>query len=191
MLGDRIAKTIASLCLLVAFLSTGPLSENPGSWASDPPDPASPHSSPSVQGTSGDSASFPGIPAEVPLSLYGPDALSAYQHSWNPLTAGPHLVSYADTLPEGVFNARFFFYTRFTQAHIPTAEESRESLPDFTKPSCSRWKRCISGSGPIRNWQSFLPSSGRFHRSEEPRSMAQDGSVLKYVQKDWKREKGW
>jgi hypothetical protein len=26
------------------------------------------------------------------------------------------MVSYADTLPEGVFNARFFFYSRFTQA---------------------------------------------------------------------------
>nr|AAX38536.1 ORF376 [Leptospirillum ferrooxidans] len=51
-----------------------------------------------------------------PLSLNGPDALSVYKHSWNPLTAGPNLVSYADTLPEGVFNARFFFYSRFTQA---------------------------------------------------------------------------
>lgn len=30
------------------------------------------------------------------------------------MTAGPDLVSYADTLPEGVFNVRFFFYIRFT-----------------------------------------------------------------------------
>ena len=51
-----------------------------------------------------------------PISWNGPDALAAYKRVWNPLTAGPNLVSYADTLPEGVFNARFFFYTRFTQA---------------------------------------------------------------------------
>ncbi len=57
-----------------------------------------------------------GAGPEESLSLNGPDALAAYKHSWNPLTAGPDLVSYADTLPEGVFNARFFFYTRFTQA---------------------------------------------------------------------------
>ena len=62
------------------------------------------------------------------LSLNGPDALAAYKHSWNPLTAGPDLVSYADTLPEGVFNARFFFYTRFTQAQY-TDSGGITSLP--------------------------------------------------------------
>lgn len=116
LLGIRIEMTTINIGLCAVFLTAGLLSENPGCWAAGPPVPALPHSSPSVQGTSGDSASFPGSPAEAPLSLNGPDALSAYQHSWNPLTAGPNLVSYADTLPEGVFNARFFFYSRFTQA---------------------------------------------------------------------------
>ncbi len=62
------------------------------------------------------SSTDPSERSSPPLSLNGPDALSAYKHSWNPLTAGPDLVSYADTLPEGVFNTRFFFYSRFTQA---------------------------------------------------------------------------
>lgn len=55
-----------------------------------------------------------GAGPEKSLSLNGPDTLAAYKHSWNPMTAGPDLVSYADTLPEGVFNVRFFFYIRFT-----------------------------------------------------------------------------
>jgi hypothetical protein len=50
------------------------------------------------------------------LSLNGPDALNAYRKSWNPLTSGPDLISTADTLPEGEFNARFLMYARFTQA---------------------------------------------------------------------------
>lgn len=42
------------------------------------------------------------------LSLNGPDALSAYRHSPNPLTSGPDLMPTADTLPEGEFNVRFY-----------------------------------------------------------------------------------
>ena len=55
-------------------------------------------------------------PSVHPLSLNGADALSAYRHTWNPLTSGPDLMPTADTLPEGEFNARFFMYGRFTQA---------------------------------------------------------------------------
>lgn len=51
-----------------------------------------------------------------PLSLNGPDALSAYRKMWNPITGGPDLSPLADTLPEGEFNGRMFFYSRFTQA---------------------------------------------------------------------------
>ena len=57
------------------------------------------------------------VPArQHPLSLNGPDALTAYRKSWNPLTSGPDLMPQADTLPEGEFNVRFFMYGRFTQA---------------------------------------------------------------------------
>ncbi|MHB1563126.1 MAG: hypothetical protein ACYCXP_03400 [Leptospirillum sp.] len=100
------------LAFLLAILPVFSLGAD--GWA-DPPGNTTQPAPPALQGSSSPSpASAPtGSP---PLSLNGPDALSAYQHSWNPLTAGPNLVSYADTLPEGVFNTRFFFYSRFTQA---------------------------------------------------------------------------
>ncbi len=107
--------------------------------------PPAPSSSASSQGASSGSVSATGdspptVPAastqktepeNPPLSLNGPDALAAYKHSWNPLTAGPDLVSYADTLPEGVFNARFFFYTRFTQAQYTDSGGITSLPPNF------------------------------------------------------------
>ena len=50
------------------------------------------------------------------LSRNGADALDAYRHGWNPITGGPEFLPLADTLPEGEFNARMFFYSRFTEA---------------------------------------------------------------------------
>ena len=95
---------------------------------------AAPPSSTPASGLPGAASSPPSVPAnaeETPLSLNGPDALAAYKHSWNPLTAGPDLVSYADTLPEGVFNARFFFYTRFTQAQYTDSGGIASLPPNF------------------------------------------------------------
>ena len=66
-----------------------------------------------------------------PLSRNGPDALASYKRVWNPLTAGPNLVSYADSLPEGVFNARFFFYTRFTQGQYTNSGGVTGLPPNF------------------------------------------------------------
>lgn len=51
-----------------------------------------------------------------PLSLNGADALAAYRKMWNPITGGPNFTPLADTLPEGEFNGRMFFYSHFTQA---------------------------------------------------------------------------
>jgi hypothetical protein len=63
----------------------------------------------------------PDTNAPIPLTRHknsrnGPDALDAYRHSWNPLTAGPNFIPPPDTVPEGEFNGRFFFYSAFTEA---------------------------------------------------------------------------
>ena len=50
------------------------------------------------------------------ISRNGRDAIEAYRHSWNPLTAGPNYMPQADSLPEGEFNGRFFFYGALTEA---------------------------------------------------------------------------
>ncbi|MDA8060030.1 MAG: hypothetical protein ACYCXP_11405 [Leptospirillum sp.] len=49
------------------------------------------------------------------LSRNGRDAIEAYRHSWNPMTAGPNYMPQADSLPEGEFNGRFFFYGALTE----------------------------------------------------------------------------
>ena len=101
---------------------------NPGPVSAAPSSPAP------ASGLPGTAPAPPAGPAnaeETPLSLNGPEALTAYKHSWNPLTAGPDLVSYADTLPEGVFNARFFFYTRFTQAQYTDSGGITSLPPNF------------------------------------------------------------
>jgi len=67
------------------------------------------------------------------LSLNGPDALSAYRHSWNPLTSGPDLMPTADTLPEGEFNVRFFMYGRFTQAQYSDSGGITGLPPGFSQ----------------------------------------------------------
>ena len=69
----------------------------------------------------------------APLSLIGPDALSAYRHSWNPLTSGPDLMPQADTLPEGEFNVRFFMYGRFTQAQYSDSGGITGLPPGFSQ----------------------------------------------------------
>ena len=114
----RMGKIVLRVALCYGWLILGLLPEIQDVLAASPSvaSPTAPPSSPSPPGGTGNPAVAQDGPTDVPLSLNGPDALSAYQHSWNPLTAGPNLVSYADTLPEGVFNARFFFYSRFTQA---------------------------------------------------------------------------
>lgn len=68
-----------------------------------------------------------------PLSLNGPDALSAYRHSWNPLTSGPDLMPTADTLPEGEFNVRFFMYGRFTQGQYTDSGGITGLPPGFSQ----------------------------------------------------------
>ncbi len=108
---------------VLAAPSSSPLA-NPVSPSPSSSGPATPTGPATGSGTSPTAfpktvpTSEPPKPAveKQPISWNGPDALAAYKRVWNPLTAGPNLVSYADTLPEGVFNARFFFYTRFTQA---------------------------------------------------------------------------
>ncbi|EIJ75215.1 MAG: hypothetical protein C75L2_00430004 [Leptospirillum sp. Group II 'C75'] len=114
----RMGKIVLRVALCYGWLILGLLPEIQDVLAASPSvaSPTAPPSSPSPPGGTGSPAVAQDGSTDVPLSLNGPDALSAYQHSWNPLTAGPNLVSYADTLPEGVFNARFFFYGRFTQA---------------------------------------------------------------------------
>lgn len=114
----RMGKIVLRVALCYGWLILGLLPEIQDVLAVSPSvaSPTAPPSSPSPPGGTGSPAVAQDGSTDVPLSLNGPDALSAYQHSWNPLTAGPNLVSYADTLPEGVFNARFFFYGRFTQA---------------------------------------------------------------------------
>lgn len=114
----RMGKIVLRVALCYGWLILGLLPEIQDVLAASPSvaSPTAPPSSPSPPGGTGSPAVAQDGSTDVPLSLNGPDALSAYQHSWNPLTAGPNLVSYADTLPEGVFNARFFFYSRFTQA---------------------------------------------------------------------------
>ncbi|OOH82145.1 hypothetical protein BOX30_04200 [Leptospirillum ferriphilum] len=62
------------------------------------------------------------------LSRNGADALDAYRHTWNPITGGPEFLPLADTLPEGEFNARMFFYSRFTEAQY-TGSGGITSLP--------------------------------------------------------------
>ena len=69
----------------------------------------------------------------APLSLNGPDALSAYRHSWNPLTSGPDLMPQADTLPEGEFNVRFFMYGRLTQAQYSDSGGITGLPPGFSQ----------------------------------------------------------
>lgn len=114
----RMGKIVLRVALCYGWLILGLLPEIQDVLAASPSvaSPTAPPSSPSPPGGTGSPAVAQDGSTDVPLSLNGPEALSAYQHSWNPLTAGPNLVSYADTLPEGVFNARFFFYSRFTQA---------------------------------------------------------------------------
>lgn len=114
----RMGKIVLRVALCYGWLILGLLPEIQDVLAASPSvaSPTASPSSPSPPGGTGSPAVAQDGSTDVPLSLNGPDALSAYQHSWNPLTAGPNLVSYADTLPEGVFNARFFFYSRFTQA---------------------------------------------------------------------------
>ncbi|MHB8542541.1 MAG: hypothetical protein ACYC9S_00865 [Leptospirales bacterium] len=72
------------------------------------------NSSPRLPGSSGQEKKV--VKETPPLSRNGPDALSAYRKMWNPITGGPNFTPLADTLPEGEFNGRMFFYSRFTQA---------------------------------------------------------------------------
>ncbi len=112
-------------------------------WAADPaaPTPAGAVTTPAPPAKGGEES-------KGSLSLNGPDALAAYKHSWNPLTAGPDLVSYADTLPEGVFNARFFFYTRFTQAQYTNSGGITGLPPGFYETQMLALEAMYFGLGP-------------------------------------------
>lgn len=73
------------------------------------------------------------VASPAPLSRNGPDALSAYRKSWNPMTSGPDLMPQADTLPEGEVNVRFFMYGRLTQAQYSDSGGITGLPPGFSQ----------------------------------------------------------
>ncbi len=100
------------------------------------------------------------------VSLNGSDAINTYRHSWNPLTAGPDFLPTADSLPEGEFNARFFFYGALTQAQY-TDSGGITGLPQgFSKTQLLALLAMFYGLAPNTEFLFFPSVLGTFSSTE-------------------------
>lgn len=100
------------------------------------------------------------------ISLNGPDAINSYRHSWNPLTAGPNFLPTADSLPEGEFNARFFFYGALTQAQYTDSGGITGLPPGFSKTQLLALFAMFYGLEPNTEFLFFPSILGTFSTGE-------------------------
>ena len=100
------------------------------------------------------------------ISLNGPDAINAYRHSWNPLTAGPNFLPTADSLPEGEFNARFFFYGALTEAQYTNSRGITELPQGFSKSQLLALFAMFYGLEPNTEFLFFPSLLGTFSTGE-------------------------
>ena len=106
------------------------------------------------------------VTARPHISLNGPDAINAYRNSWNPLTAGPNFMPTADSLPEGEFNARFFFYGALTQAQYTESGGITGLPPGFSKTQLLALFAMFYGLEPNTEFLFFPSVLGTFSTGE-------------------------
>ena len=127
----KLVSVLSKIILIIVFIYQFEVITLNNAWGADPaPNPPSSVSQPTKDQKSGkipvqkpstktiqatNSQPAPIDTETTPLSRNGRDAIEAYRHSWNPMTAGPNYMPQADSLPEGEFNGRFFFYGALTE----------------------------------------------------------------------------